>query len=77
MTDRRSFLRLFGLAAAAHAVPLPSIDQIFETAQGEEEFAAVSLDEINELTARYILPGLIDNYFKSDPILAYLKRQHK
>ena len=75
MTDRRSFLRLFGLAAAAHAVPLPSIEQVFETAQQEEEF--LTLEECHEAYLKYVLPGLVDSIFKESPILAYLKRQHR
>lgn len=36
--------------------------------------AAPNLDEINTLTTKKIMPGLVDNFFKNSPILAYLKR---
>jgi len=36
--------------------------------------AAPNLDEINTLTVKKIMPGLVDNFFKNDPLLAFLKR---
>lgn len=35
---------------------------------------AIQLDEINTATTKYIMPGIVDNFFKSDPLLAYLKK---
>ena len=34
------------------------------------------LDELNTSTQRHIVPGLIDNNFKNDPALAYLKKNN-
>jgi hypothetical protein len=33
-----------------------------------------NLDEINTLTTKKIMPGLVDNFFKNSPVLAFLKR---
>jgi hypothetical protein len=35
---------------------------------------APNLDEINTLTTKKIMPGLVDNFFKNSPVLAFLKR---
>lgn len=35
--------------------------------------AAPNLDEINTLTRKKIMPGLVDNFFKNGPLLAYCK----
>ncbi len=35
---------------------------------------ALLLDEINTLTTKKIMPGLVDNFFKNSPLLAYLKK---
>lgn len=35
---------------------------------------AIPLDEINTLTTKKIMPGLVDNFFKNSPLLAFLKR---
>jgi hypothetical protein len=32
------------------------------------------LDEINTLTTKKIMPGLVDNFFKNSPLMAFLKR---
>lgn len=34
---------------------------------------AIQLDEINTVATKRIQPGLVDNYFKSGPVMAYLK----
>lgn len=34
------------------------------------------LDELNTSTKRHIVPGVVDNVFKNDPALAYLKRNN-
>ena len=31
------------------------------------------LDELNTYTNKHIVPGVIDNVFKNDPLLAYFK----
>ena len=33
-----------------------------------------NLDEVNTLTTKRIMPGLVDNFFKNSPVLAFLKR---
>lgn len=33
-------------------------------------------DELNASTLRHVVPGLIDNYGKNDPLLAYLKKNN-
>jgi len=35
--------------------------------------AAPNLDEVNTLARKRILPGLVDNFFKNSPLLAYVK----
>jgi len=35
--------------------------------------AAPNLDEVNTLARKKILPGLVDNFFKNSPLLAYCK----
>lgn len=34
------------------------------------------LDELNTSTQRFIVPGIIDNVFKNDPLLAYMKKNN-
>lgn len=34
------------------------------------------LDELNTSTQRFIIPGVIDNVFKNDPLLAYMKKNN-
>lgn len=34
------------------------------------------LDELNTSTHRHIVPGIIDNVFKNDPLLAYMKKNN-
>jgi hypothetical protein len=34
------------------------------------------LDELNTSTHRYIVPGVVDNVFKNDPLLAYMKKNN-
>ena len=34
---------------------------------------AIQLDEVNTIATKRIQPGLVDNYFKSGPLIAYLK----
>ena len=36
--------------------------------------AQPNLDEINTLTTKKIMPGLVDDFFKNSPVLAFLKR---
>lgn len=31
------------------------------------------LDELNTYTTKHIVPGVVDNVFKNDPLLAYMK----
>lgn len=33
-----------------------------------------NLDEINTLTTKRIMPGLVDAFFKNSPVLAFLKK---
>lgn len=35
---------------------------------------AIQLDEINTVATKKIMPGLVDNFFKNSPVLAYAKR---
>ncbi len=34
---------------------------------------AILLDEVNTITQKTIMPGVVDNFFKSGPLMAYLK----
>lgn len=34
------------------------------------------LDELNTSTQRHIVPGIVDNVFKNDPLLAYMKKNN-
>lgn len=36
---------------------------------------APQLNEINTVTQKEIMPGIVDNYFKSGPVIAYMKRR--
>ena len=57
----------FGLVVLA-AVPLPALLQ-----QEVARHSAISLDELNAITLRAIMPALQDHFFKSQPLLAYLR----
>lgn len=73
MVNRRHFLKLFSLASAGLATGvLPSPMKVQEVAadQGVE----LSLDEINELVRVHIVPGIVDDFFKRDSLLQYLKQ---
>ena len=34
------------------------------------------LDELNTSTKKHVVPGVVDNVFKNDPLLAYMKRNN-
>ena len=34
---------------------------------------AIQLDEVNTVATKQIMPGVVDNYFKAGPLMAYLK----
>jgi hypothetical protein len=34
---------------------------------------AIQLDEVNTVATKMIMPGVVDNYFKAGPLMAYLK----
>src|SRR5262245_60147350 len=34
------------------------------------------LDELNTSTLRHVVPGIVDNVFKNDPLLAYMKKNN-
>lgn len=36
---------------------------------------AIQLDEVNTVATKTIQPGVVDNYFKAGPVMAYLKRR--
>src|SRR3989304_1396351 len=36
--------------------------------------AQPALDEVNTLTVKRILPGIVDDFFKNSPTLAYMKK---
>lgn len=33
----------------------------------------ILLDEVNTVATKRIMPGVVDNYFKAGPLMAYLK----
>jgi hypothetical protein len=39
--------------------------------------AVPNLDEINTLTTKKIMPGLVDNFFKNSPLLAFVKNNRR
>lgn len=72
--DRRSFLAALTAAAAGLGLSLvagqaPPLEVVEEAA----EELGCSLDEMNELTRKYIMPGVIDSYFKQGPLMRYVK----
>jgi hypothetical protein len=36
-------------------------------------FGAIQLDDVNTVTTKTIMPGVVDNFFKAGPLIAYLK----
>ncbi len=36
---------------------------------------AIQLDEVNTVATKTIQPGIVDNYFKAGPVMAYLKKR--
>ena len=65
---RRQWLRgAVGLLVVA-AMPLPALLQ-----QEVARHGGVSLDELNAITLRYIVPALSDSYFEVSPFLAFIK----
>ncbi|KKL96264.1 hypothetical protein LCGC14_1846200 [marine sediment metagenome] len=73
--DRRTFLRLFGAATVAVGVTAATpqvLQKVVELAAVEGQ--RVSMAEINALSIKHIMPGVVDQFFKSSPLLEYLKR---
>lgn len=75
--SRRGFLGL--LLAAPVAGPLlellPAAPPLQFTPKYYSVSVPISLDELNAVTLRAIMPGVSDAYFKSDPLLAYLQER--
>ena len=74
--NRRVFLSLISRAAVVLAIapeialsaPSPAI--LAKAA----EIGGVDLDEIDRLMVKYIVPKLVDNFMRDDPLLTYLKK---
>lgn len=76
--DRRGFLRsLLGGAVGLAIAPTLDLDKLLWVPGAKSIFLPavprITLAEIDEITRRVILPGVVDNFFKSAPLLSYLK----
>lgn len=68
MINRRSFLKSLLVAAGAVTVPLDKLGWAFPEAR-----RGLSLDAINTITLREIMPALRDDFFKEDSLLKYIR----
>lgn len=77
--DRRTFLRRLVLGGAAFTVANTLDRDFWSWVPGATGFVdaprveLAALDEVSAAAARYFYPGVIDTYFKSQPLMAYLK----
>jgi hypothetical protein len=74
--NRRRFLATL-LAAPVAAAYLPKMvgaaPLVYRPMIGGA-YTGVSLDELNAVTLRQIMPGVEDQFFVSNPLLAYLRK---
>lgn len=70
MIDRRSFLKIFTLAAAGAAVA-PPLEKLVEVAAAEGHI--ITLAEADAAMQACVAAGIIDNWFRQSPILNYMK----
>jgi len=77
--DRRSFLKLLGLAGAAVGVGAVSLEVMPSPAvmEAAAEIEGISVAEFDALCRKYITPQIIDAYFKEDPLHKMLRRQSR
>lgn len=76
--DRRSFLRLMGLASAAVGVGFsiditPTPEVVAEAAR----ISGVSLTEMDMIVASQYMNRVADQFLRNSPILDYLKRDNE
>ncbi len=75
---RRTFLRgLVVLPLAAAVMPELTEGWVKGAAREAVRVPRLSLDELNTITMRHILPAVREQFFATDPLLAYLKSSGK
>lgn len=74
MIDRRSFLRALLATPLALELDVERLLWMPRPIITVPALRAVTMAEINAITLQTILPGVVDNFFKSTPLLEYLKR---
>lgn len=68
---RRSFFGLLG-AAVARVVLAPASVLTGLKFTPKYYHGPLLLDEINQIALKKIMPGVVDNFFKSEPLFQYL-----
>jgi hypothetical protein len=77
--DRRTFLKLTGatgvVAMAAPALLLDAPKELTLTVTKGRVFGFgyTGFDAINDVTRKHIVPGVVDQFFKTGPMMAYVK----
>jgi len=79
VTTRREFLQLGGVAAGVVLLGVPALAEapVVAAVPAAAAVDPVSLSELNELTKRHILPGIVDNFFRQSPLLTHMKRNRR
>ena len=67
---RRDFLKFLLAAPIAATV---DVEKLLWVPKPIITVPAITLDQINAITVKQIMPGIVDSFFKSGPLLAYLK----
>lgn len=67
--NRREFLKRI-VAVSVAVVAAPVLDLL--PARAVVATPRLNLDELNTIMARHIMPGVLDSFFRNDPLLAYL-----
>ncbi len=71
---RRTFLRgLVVVPLAAAVMPELAAGWVKGAAREAVRLPRLSLEELNTITMRQIMPAISDQFFKADPLLSYLR----
>jgi hypothetical protein len=75
--DRRDFLkRLLGTAAGVALASTYDLEKLLWVPKPMITVPALNIDQLNAIVLKEIMPGIVDNFFKSTPLLQYMKERH-
>lgn len=71
--NRRGFLKRI-IAVPVMATVVPWVEK---PVRAMVSTPRLNLDDLNAITLKHILPGVVDDYFKANPLMAYLQYRDK